>query len=188
MVTRLVAAPEKRSPERTPFPEAIRKILDALSGSEENSTITSLSLSTGLNRRTVEKALEVILEAQRVLERKKLSIGKLNRIKMLRMEEKSGLLSLPDNLQKLIIRSAYFPTPSREEEIIVHLYLRGALSRGRAISLEKSELVKKLVKQGQLAEDQGKIYLTEEGVTVAKGALDLYPELKEVIKKPALTP
>ncbi|MGQ9468654.1 MAG: hypothetical protein ACUVTD_02325 [Nitrososphaerales archaeon] len=163
-------------------PEAVKKILNVLSGSEDNFTIASLSSSTGLNRRTVKKALEVILEAQKALERKKLSIEKLNRITMLRMEEKSGLLSLPDNLQKLIIRSAYFPTPSREEEIIVHLYLKGALSKDKAISIKESELVKKLIKQGQLAKEQGKIYLNEEGIIVAKGALDLYPELKKIIE------
>jgi len=175
MVSRLIKAPE-----RTSFPEAIRKILDTLSKSEENFTITSLSLSTGLNRRTVEKVLDVVLETQGVLEYKKLSVEKLNNIKMLRMEEKSGLLSLPDNIQKLIIRSAYFPTPSREEEIIVHLYLERAISREKAIRLEKSNLVGKLIEQGQLAEEQGKIYLTEEAITVAKGTLDLYPELKTI--------
>ncbi len=167
-------------PGRTSFPEAIRKILDTLSRSEENFTITSLSSSTGLNRRTVEKVLDIVLETQGVLEYKKLSVEKLNKVKMLRMEEKSGLLSLPDNIQKLIIRSAYFPTPSREEEIIVHLYLERAISRKKAIHLEKSNLVGKLIEQGQLAEEQGKIYLTEEGITVAKGALDLYPELRTI--------
>ena len=177
MVARLATVPE-----RTSFPEAVRKILDTLSGSEENFTITSLSLSTGLNRRTVEKALDVILETQEVLEHRKISVEKLNNIKMLRMEEKSGLLSLPDNIQKLIIRSAYFPAPSREEEIIAHLYLKGAIARDKAITLDKSRLVKKLIEQGQLAEEQGKIYLTEEGIAVAKGALDLYPELKKIIE------
>ena len=72
----------------------------------------------------------------------------------------------------------HFPMPSQEEKILVRLYLEKAFAPKDAIGMEKSTVVRKLLKQGQLLENkQGLIYLSDEGKTVAKGALKVYPEL-----------
>jgi hypothetical protein len=92
-----------------------------------------------------------------------------------------GLLNLPENLQKLIIRTAYYPSPSREEEILVYAYTKDASSPEKAIEINESTLVKKLLKQGQLMKSEDRrIYLSDEGKIVAEGALNLYPELKNI--------
>jgi len=65
--------------------------------------------------------------------------------------------------------------------ILVYAYRREAGSPEKAVEMEKSELVTKLLKQGQLGETSvGRVFLTDEGKIVAEGALKLYPELKDL--------
>ena len=167
--------------ERKSFPESIRIVLDTLKSGEPYS-ISRLSREAGINRRTVEKALSILEETQTYLLEKRLNITKLGQARLIQLSERSGLLNLPEELQRLIIRTAYYPAPSREEEILVHLYREGAFSPETAITINKSELVQKLLKQGQLLEtNKEKMraqYLSDEGKIVAQGALKLYPELK----------
>jgi len=121
------------------------------------------------------------MEIQRVLKDKKIVMEKVNKTRVLRVEERSGMLSLPDHVQKIIIRSLYFPTPSREEEILVHLHLRNATNERTAIKSEDARIIRKLLRQGQILPTADKrIYLSREGFIVAKGALDTYPELMQI--------
>jgi DNA-binding transcriptional ArsR family regulator len=167
---------------RTSLPDAVRTILKSLEKGEGFS-ISQLSRETGLNRRTVEKALKLLEEVQETLAEKRLNIVKLQGTKMVQFRKNLGLSNLPENIQKLIIRTAYFPVPSREEELLVYVSQKGAFSAARAVPVERSSLVEKLLKQGQLLESgEGKVYLSEEGRIVAKGALKIYPELQSVVK------
>jgi len=166
--------------ERTGFPEAVKTILDALDKKGDGISVTSLARETNLNRRTVEKALNLLESVQEVLSDKKLDVTKVERTRIVRFRN-TGLLGLPENVQKLIIRTAYFPTPSREEEILVFMQLRNSVSPENALKVERSKLLEKLLKQGQVLESSdGRFYLSDEGQTVAKGALKLYPELQNV--------
>jgi hypothetical protein len=166
---------------RTSLPKAVKAVLDAI---EKNTTLSvnALSRETGLNRRTVEKALDLLLESQTFFDRARLQVLKMDHLKMVEISEKSGLLELPENIQRLIIRTAYYPNPSIEESILVHMCLRGATSRENAILLDEDETLQKLVKQGQIlkVETLPRFYLSDEGKIVADGALRLYPELKEM--------
>jgi len=165
--------------ERTSFPEAVKAVLSTLEKGEAFS-VTHLSRETGLNRRTVEKVLSLLCEVQKSLQDKRLDIIKANKTKIVQLKRRYGLLSLPEDIQKLIVRAVYFPTPSREEELLVHLLLKEAWTPEKAIDLERTEIVEKLLKQGQLLEAEGKFYLSDEGKIVAQGALKLYPELQKL--------
>ena len=168
--------------ERTSFPEAVKTILNKLEKRGEGISITGLARETDLNRRTVEKALSLLEEVQEAFLEKKLDIMKVDRTKVIRFRN-AGLLGLPENIQKLIIRTAYFPAPSREEEILVFMHLKGSASPENAIKVERSKLLAKLLKQGQILEStDGRVYLSDEGQTVAKGALRLYPELQDAVE------
>ena len=162
--------------KRISFPEAMMRILDTL-GKGDSFSITSLAEEAQINRRTVEKAIPVLEHFQKCCSDKRIEIGRVNRMRTIRLTERAGLLGLPESIQKLIIRTAYYPTPSREEEILVHAYLQEATTPEKAITLEKTEMVKKLLKQGQLLEAEKGIYLSDEGQIVVQGALKLYPEL-----------
>lgn len=166
--------------QRTSFAEATIKVLDCLKDGR-TLTVGRLAEETELNRRTVEKVIDMLTKLQPTLEKMKLEVTELPRFKSIALKERAGLLSLPDNIQKLIIRTAYFPAPSREIELLAYLHLKGATSPRTAAHVEKTPTVDKALKQGQIKETEGeKIYLTDEGEMVAVGALDLYPELSHL--------
>lgn len=169
---------------RTSFPEATKTVLKTIGKEEDSLTVSRLIQSTGLDRRTVEKVIETILETQKVLTNTKIKMEKVNNMRVLRLEDKSGMLSLPDPIQKLMIRSLYFPSTSREEELLANLYMRNATSKKNALKLDDVKLVNRLLKQGQILSTAGrKFYLSKEGIMVAKGALDIYPELGQMYEK-----
>jgi hypothetical protein len=166
--------------ERTSCQEAVKIMLNTLKSGDPYS-ISQLSRETGLNRRTIKKSLDILTETQKQFLGKKLDVTKLGQTVMIQLSEKGGLLNLPEELQNLIIRTAYYPTPSREEEILVYLHREQAFSAENAQVLERTPLVQKLVKQGQLLETAKHAqYLSDEGKTIAKGALKLYPELESI--------
>jgi hypothetical protein len=166
--------------ERTSCQEAVKIMLNTLKSGDPYS-ISQLSRETGLNRRTIKKSLEILTETQKQFLGKKLDVTRLGQTVMIQLSEKGGLLNLPEELQNLIIRTAYYPTPSREEEILVYLYREQAFFPEKACKLERSPLVQKLIEQGQLIETaKHKLYLSDEGKIIAKGALKLYPELESI--------
>ncbi len=171
-------------PKRTSFPEAVKTIIETLEKGDSFS-VSRLSQATNLNRRTVQKAVDFLKEIQHAFLEMRLDVTELQGAKVIQIKKSVGMLSLPEHIQHLIIRMAYFPTPSREEEILVHAFTKKALSAETAIRVSRSQLVDKLLKQGQLEETENSrarasIYLSDEGQIVAKGALKLYPELQEI--------
>lgn len=165
---------------RTSLPEAVKAVLDTMEKKRELS-VNALSQETGLNRRTVEKALGLLLEVQPYFQRRNLRLIEMNHTTVIEINEKSGLLELPENIQRLIIRTAYYPNPSKEEMTLVHMRLKGAISPETAFSLENDAVVRKLVEQGQILRTKRALcHLSDEGKIVADGALKLYPELKEL--------
>ncbi|MGH9879278.1 MAG: hypothetical protein ACRD5H_16735 [Nitrososphaerales archaeon] len=99
----------------------------------------------------------------------------------MKLEPRVGMLSLPEKTQRLIIRTLYYPEPSEEGYLLVHLYLRKATDPRRAVRMPKTKPMQKLIRQGQILESSKGIYLSSEGITVAKGSLTIYPELKSTI-------
>ena len=91
------------------------------------------------------------------------------------------MLSLPEKTQRLIIRTLYYPEPSEEAYLLVHLYLRKAVDPEHAVRMPTTKPMRKLIKQGQILESRKGIYLSSEGITAAKGSLTIYPELKSTI-------
>jgi len=170
--------------ERTSCQEAVKVMLATLKSGDPFS-ISQLSRETGLNRRTIKKSLDILTEAQKQFLGKKLDVIKLGQTVMIQLSEKGGLLNLPEELQNLIIRTAYYPTPSREEEVMVYLYREQAFSPEKACKLERMPLMQKLIEQGQIIETVKENvhaqYLSDEGKIIAKGALKLYPEIESNI-------
>jgi len=164
---------------RTSFPEAVKVILETLK-KEKSVSVNALSKQTKLNRRTVEKSLKLLLEIQPYLQEIQLGNVKSDWRKLIEVKERTGLLGLPETVQRLIIRTIYYPNPSEEEIVLIHLLLNEAFSPEKALSLGKSRVIQKLVKQGQLVATDGKLYLSDEGKIVSQGALQIYPELSEI--------
>ena len=166
-------------PTRTSFPEAVKVILETLK-KEKSVSVNALSKQTKLNRRTVEKSLKLLLEIQPYLQEINLGSVESDWRKLVEVKERTGLLGLPENVQRLIIRTIYYPNPSEEEIVLIHLLLNEAVSPEKALSLDESRAIQKLVDQGQILQKTGKLYLSDEGKIVAQEALQVYPELNEI--------
>lgn len=165
---------------RTDFVTAVEKTLETLK-SGESFTQNKLAQKTKLNFRTLQKVLIHLGGVQSILQDKIIDISDLDNVKIVRMKERVGLASFPDSMQKMIIKTLYYPTSSREEEILVHLLLRKAISKDFAIPIPEDSILKELLEIEYVAKTKSaSYYLTSDGVMVAKGALKLYPELKEV--------
>ncbi|NHI03211.1 hypothetical protein DYY67_1042 [Candidatus Nitrosotalea sp. TS] len=166
--------------KRTDFVTAIHRVLEILKTGEPY-TLNKLGQETNLNFRTVKKILSVLESNQTLLSGRSLDVSELDNVTVVRIKEKIGLTFYPENIQNLIIRTMYYPTSSREEEILVYLYLNNAINISSAIHLPEDNILKELTEAEHVEKtDNGKYYLTSDGQYVAKGALKLYPELANI--------
>lgn len=76
--------------------------------------------------RTVQKILLYIRDVQKYLKDNEIDVSGSDSYKLIGMKERGGLASFPEDIQKMIIKTACYPTISDEEEILVRLLLNGA--------------------------------------------------------------
>lgn len=164
---------------RTDFPTAVTKALEILK-SGESYTQNKLAQKTALNARTIQKVLFLLDEVQSVLKEKEIDVSDLDNVKIIRMKERSGLASLPESIQKIIIKTLYYPTASRDEEVLTHLLIRNAIDSKSSVSIPEDKILQELQEAELVSKKDEKFYLTDDGIMVAKGAMELYPELKEL--------
>lgn len=166
------------------MPEGILKVVETIKRADRGLAIQEITEKGGLNRRTTEKAVELILKIQERLRNCEFKLSEVGRTKIVVAEPRFGRFSdLPEDFQKLVIKTLWFPRPSLEQETIAHLYLRGATKEEKAVPVNPEDsIVSKLVKQGQIKLRGKKACLTREGVIVAKGTLNLYPELIKLVE------
>ena len=93
------------------------------------------------------------------------------------MKSKSGITSMPTLIQKMLISTLYYPTPDREEELLVYLLQNNATKNSSAIQMDSSRMLDELVAAGHVIKKGKKYHLSEMGRITAKGAVSLYPEL-----------
>jgi len=165
---------------RTDFPTAVQKTLEVLK-TGESFTQNKLAEKADLNVRTVQKILLHIRDVQKYLKDNEIDVSGSDSYKLIRMKERGGLASFPANIQKMIIKTAYYPTISSEEEILVHLLLNNATDPRSSVRLNLDITLKQLIGAGFVISTQdGRHYLTRDGKTIAIGALELYPEIKNI--------
>lgn len=161
---------------RTDLTSATLQIIKTLQN-EESFTLNKISKETKLNFRTVQKALNLIEACQEQLESKKINITHKSHAVHIQMKSKNGISSMPTNIQKMLIRTSYYPTPNRNEEILVYLLQNNATKSPTAIQMDSSKLLDELVAAEHVIKRGKKYYLSEMGTITAKGAMSLYPEL-----------
>ena len=174
------------SSSRTSLDNACETLLKQLIKDQKYHSITSLARELKLHRNTVEKCIDLLMILEKSgLEEYKINLQTIDKKRIIGLEKRTGLLSYPKDIQNLIIKARHFPLPSSEAYILVNLYLQGAKSSKKGIKLNinklsKEETIDKLVKQGQIKESKnGLLYLSDEGIIIAEGTLDIFPELKE---------
>ena len=161
---------------RTDLSKATLQIMETIQNGETY-TLNKISEKTELNFRTVQKALFLIEACQKQLETKKINITHTYHATHIQMKTKSGITSMPMNIQKMLLRTSYYPTPDRNEEVLVYLLQNGAIKNTSAILMDSSTILDELVTAEHIIKKGEKYYLSEMGVITAKGAISLYPEL-----------
>ena len=165
---------------RTDFPTAVQKTLKVLK-TGESFTQNKLAEKTALNFRTIQKILLHIQDVQSYLKDNEMDISESSNYKLIRMKEKSGLASFPENIQKMIIKTVYCPTISNDEEVLVHLLLNNATNYDYSITMNLDHVLKQLIDAEFIVPTKnGRYYLSEDGKTIATGALELYPEIQKI--------
>src|SRR5215207_1581743 len=174
---------KETSSTRTPFDEACETIMKILAEKQKVYSITSLAKEVKLHRNTVEKCIDLLLKLEKNgLENYRLKLENVDNKKIIMIQRRTGLLSYPEDIQRLIIKAKYFPLPSPEGYVLLHLYLKNATTLKDAIKIEsdKEKTINRLIKQGQIKKSRkGLIFLSDEGIIVAKGTLDIFPDLKK---------
>lgn len=161
---------------RTDLASATIQVIKAIQNGDEY-TLNKLSDKTELNFRTVQKILRLLEECQKQLETKKISITHLNNSTHIQMKPKSGMTSMPLPIQKMLVRTTYYPTPNREQELLAYLLQKNATSVATAIEMNPGKILSEMVDAQHIKKKGEKYYLTEIGIVVAKGSLSMYPEL-----------
>ncbi|MGH9876526.1 MAG: hypothetical protein ACRD5H_02730 [Nitrososphaerales archaeon] len=130
----------------------------------------------------MKKAVEFIQRSQKSFLEKAIEVSSTaDNMTIIRIKDRSGLAFYPDNIQRLIIKTSYYPTASREEEILAYLLMVNATNANRAVSIPEDMKLKELVEAEHIAKTpNGRYYLTSDGQMIGKGALELYPELKNI--------
>lgn len=158
---------------------ASHAVLDVLK-SGESFTISKLASESNLNFRTVKKVLEILRSGQASLSGKQLEVSALDNVTIVQLKEKTGLALFPEAIQNLIIKTSHYPAASREEEILVYLFLKNAKAPEHAISIPGGKILDELVEAEHVGKVGNRFCLTEDGSYIAKGALELYPELEKI--------
>lgn len=161
---------------RTDLVSATLQIMKIIQNGEEY-TLNKISQETKLNFRTVRKVFKLLEACQIQLETKKINITHLDHAKHIQMKPKSGMTSMPTAIQKMLIRTSYYPTPDRYEEILVYLLQNGATKNTLAIQMDSNPILDELVVAEHVIKKRKKYYLSDMGALTAKGAISLYPEL-----------
>lgn len=164
---------------RTNIVDALHKVLEILK-SGEPFTLNKLARESDLNFRTVKKVMDVLQSSHNSFSGKQLEVSDLQSTIIIQLKEKTGLLLFPETIQNLIIKTNHYPVASRDEEILVHLLLKKATRADNAIYLTEGRMIEELVDAEHVEKIGNRFYLTEDGEYIAKGALELYPELKTI--------
>lgn len=89
-----------------------------------------------------------------------------------------GWKSLPDSARFSLIKSEYYPVPTRNAWIMARLLAEGATDRGSAARMPEDDGMRELVGTGHVgAVGGGRFYLSDEGASLAQGVLSMYPEI-----------
>lgn len=164
---------------RTDFPSAVQEVLKVLSDGRPY-TIARLAREANLNFRTVKKAIELIEKTQATLQSKRVEVSATSdNHTVIRITEKAGFASLPENIRNMVLKSLY-PSITEEDKILVRLWKRGAVSEKTAVEMESSGALERLIEAEHVLRSGTRFYLSKDAQMIAKSALQIYPELKDI--------
>lgn len=150
---------------------AIEKIEKTLVESKRPVSISRLAKKTGLHYTTVRRYVTLLESVKRMPE---IEVIKGEGTTLVRTEKDFSKLSQRERME--VIKS-YFPELSAEEKILLKMLDKNAISEARSISMKIDTVHKPLLKAGIIKETKGgKLFLSDFGHKIAKGAKDIYKQ------------
>ena len=150
---------------------AIEKIEKSLVETKRPVSISRLAKKTGLHYTTVRRYVTLLESVKKMPE---IEIIKGEGTTLVRTEKDFSKLSSVE--RKKAIKS-YFPELSLEEKILLRLLEKNAVSETTGVDMKKDKTLKSLLKAGIVeGTKDGKLYLSDVGYKMAKGAKDIYGE------------
>ncbi len=127
---------------------------------------------------TILKAAQLIEEVQKKLDEKVVVIDIWREGREWKIGTRKRLegMSLEERLR--YVRQNFFPEPDERDILLAEMLKAGATDPKTGIKLRKNRLIKELLADGWLAEQQGRFYLTDLGVKISETVLRMYSELK----------
>ena len=148
---------------------AIEKIEKSLVETKRPVSISRLAKKTGLHYTTVRRYVTLLEAVKKMPE---IEIIRGEGTTLVRTEKDFSKLS---STERTAMIKSYFPELSVEEKVLIKLLERDSISESGAISIKKDKIIKSLSKAGIIKETKdGKIYLSDVGYKMAKGAKDVY--------------
>ena len=142
--------------DRINVPVACNKAMRLLAGGGR--TREAISSRTGLSARAVEVVKDAMSRHGATAEQ--------------------GWKSLPDSARFSLIKSEYYPVPTRNAWIMARLLAEGATDRATAARMPVDDGMRELVGAGHVdAAGGGRFYLSGEGASLAQGVMSMYPEI-----------
>jgi len=154
-------------PKKTPE-EILESIETVLMESKEPLSLNEISQRSRVYPSTLKRYVGLIMRMQIM---PKIEVIETKAAKLVKLKE---LSSLPEEEQVKVIKS-HFPFITPDIEFLVGLLKEKALSPESAIQVKESPLIKKLLEQQHVIKTrEGRIYLSETGRVIAKGAIEVY--------------
>lgn len=149
---------------------AIEKIERTLVETKKPISISRLSKKTGLHYTTVKRYVTLLESVKKMPE---IEIIRGDGTTLVRTEKDFSRLS-PVERKKTI--KSYFPELSAEEKVLLRLLDRKAASETSGVAVKKDKILGSLLKAGIIKETNGKVYLSDIGYRMARGAKDIYKD------------
>ena len=148
---------------------AIEKIEKTLVETKKPVSISSLAKKTGLHYTTVKRYVTLLDSVKKMPE---IEIIKGEGTTLVRTEKDFSNLSQRERRE--VIKS-YFPELSAEEKLLIRLLEKNAVSEATGVIIKRDKTLKPLLNAGIIkGVKEGKVYLSEMGYKMAKGAKDIY--------------
>lgn len=153
----------KKTPE-----EIMESIETVLMESKEPLSLNEISQRAKVYPSTLKRYVRFIKKVQTM---PKIEVIETRAATLVQLKE---LSSLPEEEQVKVIKN-HFPCITPEIEFLVGLLKEKAVSPESAIEIRESPLTKKLLEQQHIIKAKdGRVYLSETGRIIAKGAIEVY--------------
>ncbi len=148
---------------------AIEKIEKSLVGSKGPVSISRLAKKTGLHYTTVRRYVTLMDSVKKMPQ---IELIKGEGTTLVRTEKDFSKLSRMERREMI---KSYFPEQSAEEKVLIRLLDKNSISETAGTAVKKDKILNSLLKSGIVKETKsGRIYLSEMGCKIAKGAKDIY--------------